>query len=413
MVRQSKAAESPARSFPSVRRWPATGQGGLVESKGSVLLVDDERALLTVLARSVRSHGYVVEEASNGQIAVDRLRGANFDVVVSDINMPGMDGIKLLRAIREYDLDLPVILMTAAPAVETASRAVEYGALRYLTKPVSLDGLANAIQYGVQLCKMALLKREALAVLGKGADVAADRAGLEARYALALKGLSLAFQPLMSVTTKGVYAYEALLRSREPTMSSPLLVLDAAERLGQLPQLGRAIRGLVANVIPQLMNDTIMFVNLHPQDLLDERLFSASEPMSRFADRIVLEITERATLEEIPDFRDRAARLRSMGFRLAVDDLGAGYSGLASVVQLQPEIIKFDVALIRDIDKEPTKQRLVRSMMDLCHEMGILAVAEGIESAAERDTLVSLGCDLLQGFLFSRPVANLVEPRWS
>ena len=383
-----------------------------MESKGSVLLVDDERALLTVLARSVRGHGFSVEEAANGHIAVERLRQTKFDVVVSDINMPGMDGIKLLRAIREHDLDLPVILMTAAPAVETAARAVEYGALRYLTKPVALDELASAIQYGVQLHKMALLKREALAVLGNGAAVAADRAGLEAQFALALKGLWLAFQPLMSRTTRGVYAYEALLRSTEPSMSSPMLVLDAAERLDQLPKLGAAIRSLVAHAMPSLSSTAFMFVNLHPRDLLDDRLFDPSEPMSRFADRIVLEITERATLEAIPDFRERAETLRAMGFRLAVDDLGAGYSGLASVVQLQPQIIKFDVALVRDIDKEPTKRRLVRSMIDLCHDMQILGVAEGIESIAERDVLDSLGCDLLQGYYFSRPVREFAEPIW-
>jgi EAL domain-containing protein (putative c-di-GMP-specific phosphodiesterase class I) len=101
-----------------------------------------------------------------------------------------------------------------------------------------------------------------------------------------------------------------------------------------------------------------------------------------------------------------------MGFRLAVDDLGAGFAGLSSVVQLEPEFIKFDMALVRDIHREPTKQHLVRSMMALCRDMDVVAVAEGVETAAERDTLLALGCDVLQGYLFARPAPGFGEPLW-
>jgi EAL domain-containing protein (putative c-di-GMP-specific phosphodiesterase class I) len=147
----------------------------------------------------------------------------------------------------------------------------------------------------------------------------------------------------------------------------------------------------------------ILFVNLHTTDLLDAELLSRAAPLSQIASRVVLEITERASLEKVKDVRARVAALREMGFRIAVDDLGAGYAGLTSFALLEPEIVKFDMTLVRDVHRSATKQKLIRSMAELCHDMGMLVVGEGVETAAERDMLVALGCDLLQGYLFAKP----------
>jgi EAL domain-containing protein (putative c-di-GMP-specific phosphodiesterase class I) len=87
-----------------------------------------------------------------------------------------------------------------------------------------------------------------------------------------------------------------------------------------------------------------------------------------------------------------------------VDDLGAGYAGLTSFAALNPHVVKLDMSLIRGADREPVKQRLIGSMAALCKEFGIMVVAEGIETPAERETVTALGCDLIQGFLIGRPV---------
>ena len=92
-----------------------------------------------------------------------------------------------------------------------------------------------------------------------------------------------------------------------------------------------------------------------------------------------------------------------MGFRIALDDLGAGYAGLTSFAQIRPEIVKLDMALVRGIDADPLKRRLVRSVIDVSRDIGTLVVGEGVETDAERDTLVELGCHLLQGYLFGKP----------
>ena len=97
---------------------------------------------------------------------------------------------------------------------------------------------------------------------------------------------------------------------------------------------------------------------------------------------------------------------------VAVDDLGAGYAGLASFAQLEPEIVKLDISLVRGVHSSLVKRRLVSSMVTLCQELGSLVVAEGIETEAERDVLVDLGCDLLQGFRFARPGPALPRASW-
>jgi EAL domain-containing protein (putative c-di-GMP-specific phosphodiesterase class I) len=117
----------------------------------------------------------------------------------------------------------------------------------------------------------------------------------------------------------------------------------------------------------------------------------------------VLEITERNPLVGVPEVRERVERLRSLGFRLAVDDLGSGYSGLASFACLEPDFVKLDRGLIHGIDREPVKKKVVGSIVSVSRDLGVTVIAEGIETAAERDAAAEAGADLLQGFFFRRP----------
>src|SRR5580704_8952868 len=213
----------------------------------------------------------------------------------------------------------------------------------------------------------------------------------------------MAYQPIVQATTGSVFGYEALLRSEDPALSDPSAFLDAAERLGRVYDVGRAVRCKASEPMHRVPLPALLFVNLHAIDLTDETLTSPTAPLTAIASRVVLEITERASLESIDDVPSRVARLRELGFRIAIDDLGAGYSGLTSVAGLEPEFVKLDMSLVRDIHKNPVKRKLVRSMTALFKDMGITVIAEGIEVVAERDTILELGCDLLQGYLLARP----------
>jgi EAL domain-containing protein (putative c-di-GMP-specific phosphodiesterase class I) len=323
-----------------------------------------------------------------------------------------MNGIQLLRRARERDLDVPVLLVTGAPAVETAVEALEYGAFQYLTKPVDAKRFEQAVDKAVQLHRMAVMKREALGLLGSSQALVGDRAGLETSFDRALETLWMAYQPIVRAKDRTLFGFEALLRSAEPTLPHPGAILDAAERLDRLPQLGRAIRSCAATPVGPRPDTGHLFVNLHTRDLLDPTLTSDDSPLSKIAGRVVLEITERASLDEIKDIPSRVARLREMGFQIAIDDLGAGYAGLTSFALLEPEIVKLDMTLVRNVHKQSTKQKLIRSMTALCKDMGMMVVGEGVENVEERDALIELGCDLLQGYLFAKPAPPFPTFTW-
>lgn len=377
-----------------------------------VLLVDDDHMVLRAYSSVLERARHSVEKADDGDGALERLRAEAFDVVVSDISMPRMNGLEFLRAVRERDLDVPVVLMTAAPELKTAIKAVEYGALRYFAKPVEPAELLEAVHRADILHRMAKLKREALALAGKDGKWLGDRATLEVRFGSALDSLYLAFQPIVSWQDRVVFGYEALLRTAEPALAQPESLIQSAERLERLRDVGRAVRAGVASAAPEAPPGAVLFTNLHASDLEDEELYDRGSPLSRVADRVVLEITERASLEGLKDVRARVAALRRLGFRIAVDDLGAGYAGLSSFALLEPEVVKLDMSMVRGIDSAQSKQSIVRSMAKLCEELGVSFISEGVETPTERATLSELGCDLLQGFLFARPERGFQSPRW-
>jgi EAL domain-containing protein (putative c-di-GMP-specific phosphodiesterase class I)/CheY-like chemotaxis protein len=389
-------------SGPSLLADDKARSGVRTAPRGRVLVVDDDPAQVRSIGRVLRHHGYDVESAANGEEASRVLHADAFDVVLSDIAMPGMDGIQLLKFIREQALDVPVVLLTGEPAVSTAVKALEYGAFHYLTKPIDFPDLEVVIDKAVCMHRMTMMKREAAELLGNPIEQN-DTKRLTANFDRMLETLWIAYQPIVSSATRHIVGYEALLRSSEPSLPHPGAVLDAAERLGRLEILGRTIRDLAAEPVSRRAEAGLLFVNLHTTDLLDPELLAKDAPLSRIAHRVVLEITERASLEKVKDVRARIARLREVGFRIAVDDLGAGYAGLTSFALLEPEIVKLDMTLVRDVHQNGTKQKLIRSMAGLCKDMGMLVVGEGVETIEERDTLIELGCDLQQGYLFAKP----------
>ncbi len=394
----------PSRDPPS--------KGGGDPAPPRILIVDDDVEILDFYQAALRKNDYRIETAQDGKEAAELLRKRQFDLIVSDVSMPGMDGIQLLRAIREIDLDIPVVLATGGPTLDTAMKAIEYGALRYLTKPVEPAALRKVVEYGVNLHKMTRAKREALKLISGGPGLAGDRAGLEASFEKALAALVLNFQPIISWTTKKVYAYEILIRTTEPSLPRPLELFEAAEKLDRAQELGRGIRLAVSKAMDLLAPDQKLFVNLHPRDLDDRSLYSSEDPLAKHAHRVVLEVSERASLDLVKDARTRIAQLRSLGYKIAMDDLGAGHAGLATFAHLEPDVVKLDMALVRGADKEPLRRKLIRSISELCRDLQMQVITEGIETAAERDAIVSAGCDLLQGYLFGRPEKVMAPALW-
>ncbi len=376
----------------------APGARGLAASSpgGRVLVVDDEELSGRATVRTLLLRGFEVEYASRAADALEQLRAGVYDAVVSDMQMPDLDGIAFLRALRDRRLDVAVVILTAHPSVETAASTVEHGGFRYLTKPFDPFELSRAVEAAVARTR---------AVRAEKAAPPPSRVepGLADRFARSLDQMWMAFQPIVSSETHEIVGYEALLRSHEKSLPHPGAIIEAAEKLDAVPTLGRAVRACIARTLAESPGSGTIFVNLHAIDLLDESLYDARNPLLPYAHRIVLEITERASVDGFNNLADLVARLRSLRFRIAVDDLGAGYAGLAALATIQPDVVKFDMSLVRNIDADPVRQRIVLAIATLARELGMQVVAEGVETVAERNQLVALSCDFLQGFLLARP----------
>ena len=378
----------------------------IAPSRLRVLLVDDDRPMRTALARLLEHAGFAPLTAGSVDEAKRVLAAETIDVIVSDINMTGSSGLQFLADVRDQDASLPFILMTAAPQLESAILAVNLGAFRYLMKPVDLAELEATVRKAGLARSFARLQKEALDAV-RSEDAA--RATASRLVDEAMAGLWMAWQPITSHKGTQLFAFEALLRSDEPQLSQPEVFVTSAQRIERGRELSRRIRARVAESIPAFPEGTLALVNIVAEDLADPDLVDPAAPLSAYASRVVLEITERTKLDASLNLPTRVKQLREMGYRLAVDDLGAGYSGLSSITQLEPSIVKLDMSLIRDIHESMTRRAVVASMVILCQSMNIQIIAEGVEKVEEAAALWDLGIELTQGYLFGRPHREI---RW-
>jgi EAL domain-containing protein (putative c-di-GMP-specific phosphodiesterase class I) len=379
------------------------GEGGK-NHLGRVLVADDDDDVRKVCARILGHEGWHVTACENARVAIAETERAQvpFDCVLSDINMPEMNGFDLVKALRSKDDDLPVLLMTGDPSLDGAVRAIDYGAVSYIAKPFDHEALASQVARAARRHGVQRMRRRAESWARDIYGDAKELGGLEARFARAIETSWMAFQPIIDISTRTVYAYEALLRTEEPSLRRPDIFIATAERLDKIQLLGRTVRAAVARAATELPGDTLLFVNVHGLELTDEELFSSHSPLAAFAPRVVLEITERTGIDPAAG-PTRVAMLRRLGYRIAVDDLGAGYAALGALATLEPDIVKLDMSLIRDLDQHAKKRRIVAAIASLCRELGGLVVAEGVETVAEKQACIDSGIELIQGYLYARP----------
>ncbi len=380
-----------------------------------MLVIDDDAAVGRAIARMLTASGHSVAVAMSGLEAIAVLGGEAFDCVVSDIQMPNFTGMDLLEFLRDKGLDVPVVLVTGDPSIDTALKAIDLGAAHYLVKPIELVQLERAVERAIHgrssgrypLSPSMPPSRPSIPPARRSSHAAdapsPDSMSLRTSFVRALNSAHIAFQPIVRGDDSELFGYEALLRTREPTLPNPAAVIDAAERLGALSELGSRVRSLAARGFANAPDGSILFINLHTLDLLEPALYDGAHPLTQMAARVVLEITERAAVTDIDDLTARIARLRALGFRIAVDDLGAGYAGLSTFALLEPEFVKLDMSLVRDIHVSQVRQRVVASMISLCKDLGHRVIAEGVETKEECESLRGLGVELLQGYLFARP----------
>lgn len=372
-----------------------------------VLVVDDDHEVRGFFEDALQLEGFETIGVASAAEAFDALQLGEPDVIVSDISMPGLSGVGLLRRLREQSMEVPVILVTGDPSLQSALDAIKLDVYGYLCKPVSPDELLGTVVGALAQSKGAALRQVAASLASREGSSGESRLLMGEIFSKLLSKVRVVYQPIFDVLSSKIYGHEVLMRTDVHELSGPADAFTVAEMLGGLHQLGRAVRAATAKGIEKAPDEAVFFVNLHPADIEDPRLFSRDDALAPHAERIVLEITERSRLDHLPDLRKRVAALRSMGYRIAIDDLGAGYSGLTSVAILEPDVVKLDLELIREVHLNSIRRRLIRSLVELFAEMGVLVIAEGVECMEELEALTELGCGYVQGYLLAMPAPEL------
>ena len=228
--------------------------------------------------------------------------------------------------------------------------------------------------------------------------------------------LSTVFQPVFDLRKGAVLGYEAL--SRGPAGSvyqMPLRLFEMAERADLVFELDRKCRRRALRSAAKLPPRAKLFVNVYPSAMYDpefqgEALVRLVQAHGLSPDRVVLEITEKSAIENYEVFSEALGELTRHGFSIAVDDVGAGYSGLEKIAHLNPRYLKFDRELIREIDSSYIRREMTRALASFAESIGSAIIAEGIERPEERDTLIDLGVEFGQGFLLGRPAPAFLPP---
>ena len=226
---------------------------------------------------------------------------------------------------------------------------------------------------------------------------------------LTVSDLGVVFQPIVEMSTGQTFAHEALVRCRRPEFPDPLVLFEHAVAENACGWLGRLIREVAFST----SGEVPLFVNLHPEELNSRWLVRPDDPLCFHSRPVFLEITESAAFTHFDLCKSVLNELcRRTGALLVVDDFGAGHSNLHRVVELEPSIVKLDLALTRDIHRHSRKRAVVRHMVNLCTELGARVVAEGIETTDELACVRDLGVHYGQGYLLARPAAPPPVATW-
>lgn len=224
-----------------------------------------------------------------------------------------------------------------------------------------------------------------------------------------------AYQPIVDLGTRSIYAHEALVRG--PNGESAYSILSKVTDANRYPfdQACRvqAIRGAAALGMKELLSINFLPNAVYQPAACIRSTFDAARRYQFPIEQIIFEVTEGEQVQDRPHLVNIFREYRRFGFQTAIDDFGAGYAGLNLLSEYQPDIIKIDMDLVRDVDTSKPKQVIIRGIVSICQSLNIRVLAEGIETPGERDFLRDAGINLMQGYLFCKPAfaaIGVVEP---
>lgn len=226
-------------------------------------------------------------------------------------------------------------------------------------------------------------------------------------------GFTFAFQPIIDTQTRKVHAHEALVRGINNESAYAVLGRYTTE---QMPAFDAACRARAIEVAARIGLTSDLNLNFLPRAALDpfaglDSTLQAAERWGFSVERIIIEATEGEAFGDPTTFASVVGEYRRAGMRLAIDDFGAGYAGLTLLADFQPDIVKLDMALVRGVDSNGPRQAILRGIAQVCLDLGIDVIVEGVETVEEFAWFDEHGFNLFQGYLFARPAFE-AEPAY-
>jgi EAL domain-containing protein (putative c-di-GMP-specific phosphodiesterase class I) len=222
------------------------------------------------------------------------------------------------------------------------------------------------------------------------------------------------FQPIINLADGSVFGYEALSRGPIDTrLESADALFSAAAAVGATERLERVCRTCSIAAATDIPSGCYLFLNVSPRELEEQNAGLSREVFEQSGlaqERVVLEISEKQRIADFELFKRTLLYYYRQGFKVAIDNVGAGHNSLRAVTELRPHIIKLNMALVRDIDRDRAKQAVVSAILIFAKRIDTRVLAEGIETVEELATLIRMGVDLGQGFLLGRPSTGFIEP---
>ena len=371
-----------------------------------VLVVDDEPEIGELVGAVAEGLGIGCVGLTSAR-ELDAVMDADVSAVFIDLMMPGVDGIELVRQLATRACRAPVVLMSGHDksvlrSAEAMARALGLRTAGPLHKPFRVADVETLLTGLAQT----EIPRPAAARPSQLLSEDALREAIESDWVV------VHYQPQIALATGRVAGVEALVRLRHPTagLVYPDRFIAAAEELGLIDALTKhVLRHALREVASRsLLADTTLSINVSAHSLVDlslpDWLTDTAERHGLAPTRLMIEITESGLIKEFAKALDILARLRLRGVGLSIDDFGTGYSSMAQLRRIPGTELKIDRMFVNEMLGDDSAMAVVEETIGLAHRLNLKVVAEGVETEAQAEALAAAGCDIGQGYLYSRPI---------
>ncbi|HWA41870.1 MAG TPA: EAL domain-containing response regulator [Hypericibacter adhaerens] len=363
-----------------------------------ILVMDDEPMVCEVICQVARSCGYEPFGTGDPGKFEAAIRKDPPHVVVLDLAMPRVDGVEILRKLSAHLANIPILIASGMD-----NRLLD--AARQLGEARGLK-MAGVIQKPFRVEELRAKLEKAVAGAGELSEEMIEKA-------VERDELDLHYQPYLDLESRRIVGAEALARWNHPERGiiSSAAFIPLAEKSALIDRitqvvLNKAIAQLARwnqSNMPVDISINLSAKSIHDVDFPDT-VFSICQQHAIDPAQITFELTETAAMQDPLTLLDVLTRLRLKGFRLAIDDFGTGYSSLAQLRRLPFSEMKVDLSFVSTMLTSRDSEIIVRTIIDMAHNLGLRTVAEGVENAATLDHLVKLSCDLAQGYHIARPM---------